>query len=543
MSIAPRPEPPFFERPDVKAQIKRLASSRRLTLVAGAGIGAEMGYPDWPLLVTRLLTYAVAGANAKRTQAGPEHQRVIELVLEHEGLMGAATIARAKLGRRFNEALRQALYGTDWPDVHLQGRFSLLLEDAPPATVGSTAEAIGALYAAACATGHECQVATTNYDLILEDALSRALAAPVTPWLHDEDPSEEHGHAHLVRHLHGVLPPKGRAQEVVLTEAEYHAAGAHGTLAWQETYLRRRLRESVVVFVGTSLTDLHLLAFLFRYARQTPAPVAVLVRKQPAGRTPDLFQPPDEAVVERDALVKRRWEELGLATLAADYESQPGQFLCEVAHHKQDPAAEQYGLRLDRWFETATSGFPLDLRDRQSFCRTQDRAQSHAGGWLREVIGLVRESGNTLDEDERMAIHLWCRSPERLSVAGPPGQKLSSLAMIACSDRAWRTPEAIDTRRIMLPTRRAAIEAFCHGRIVLHETEGGHQWNYVIGIPILLRRSSHERLPVGAITIESTAPGSKSVLARMALQDRRGLQDLVDYLQGVGDAFLSTIDE
>jgi hypothetical protein len=310
-------------------------------------------------------------------------------------------------------------------------------------------------------------------------------------------------------------------------------------LSWQELYLRRRLRESAVVFIGTSLTDFDLLSFLFRYASRRRPPVAVLARTPDPARRADVFTSPSAEHRRYEGLQAQRWDQANIKVLAADYYAQPKQFVWELAHHKAVRRATRYGKRLDRWFTDAVGGLPLALGDAHTFEAAQQRGQALAFSWLDAVHELIRDSGHAVDPGERLAIHLWCRSPDKLSLAPDPDAELSSMAMIVCSDRIWRTPEAIDTRRIMLPSRRAAIEAFCAGRVTTHQTAGGHQWNYVLGIPIVLRRhEGFERLPVGAITLESTA--ADGVLSRMAEEDPEHLQDLVDYLQGVGDAFLST---
>jgi hypothetical protein len=109
------------------------------------------------------------------------------------------------------------------------------------------------------------------------------------------------------------------------------------------------------------------------------------------------------------------------------------------------------------------------------------------------------------------------------------------MAMIVCSDRAWRSPEAVDTRRIMLPTRRASLKAFCERRVIEHSHDGSDQWNYAIAIPVVLAEND-ERLPVGAITLASTAPGQDSLLTRLSLQVR---EEIVDFLRGVAVVLLS----
>ena len=524
---------PFFRREVVKRHIRRLAERDNLTVVVGAGVGVEVGLPDWTTLVRRLLEYAIGGPEAATTVIGADDQELVEMVLEHEGVMGAATVARAQLKDQFEAALHEALYGRSWPEpVTLENPTRGM---GSTETTGSTAEAVAALCRACKDVGHHCEIATTNYDVTLERAISAAIGEDVKPWMKEHNPRA----GRVVRHLHGTHVKGEVPKSVVLTEAEYHASGKDGLLSWQEVYLRRRLHESLVVFVGTSLTDFDLLSFLFRYAERDERPVALLVRSRDPARRADVFAPVSELHRRFGELQDRRWKDAQVQVLAADYYSQPKQFLWEVAHHKASPEPMRYGRRLNQWFKDATGGLPLSLGDPATFDRAQHRGQQLAAGWLDAVHDLVRDAGHSVQDGERLAIHLWCRSPARLELGRVRNVELSSMAMIVCSDRVWRTPGAIDTRRVMLPTRRAAIETFCSGRVMQDVTAGGHQWNYVLAIPIVLGRSrGFERLPVGAITLESTA--ADGVLRQMSQDAPKKLQDVVDYLQGVGDLFLSS---
>jgi hypothetical protein len=524
---------PFFRRPDVKREIETLTRRTDLTVILGAGIGVEVGLPDWNTLVRRLLLIAVAGETAAAKGVSEDARELVDLVLRREGVMGAATIARGRLGTNFETAIKSALYGRTWPDDTTLERPTRGYGSR--ATTGSTAEAVAALYSACLQRGHRCEIATTNYDLTLEDAVEAAIGMKVTPWMKEENPRR----GHVIRHLHGVLPLEGSPRAVILTEAEYHSTGKNGHLSWQEAYLRRRLRESKVLFVGTSLTDVDLLSFIFRYAVKREPPVAALIRSTDPGRKADVFDSGTQQHQSYEELQAARWAQTNVRVLGADYYSQPKQLIWEVAYHKTAQAPVRYGKRLDQWYCDAVRGLPLGLVDAEQFEACQASGQRLAETWLEAVMELIREAGFALPDDEQLAIHIWCRTPSRLILGPPEGAELSALAMIVCSDRMWRTPQGIDVRRVMLPSRRVAIEAFCSGRVMRHDTGGGYQWNHVLGIPIVLRRShGFERIPVGTITLQSTE--ADGILKKMANEAPEELQNVVDYLQGVGDAFLST---
>lgn len=531
-----RASEPFFRRKAVKQTIARLAKARNLTIFVGAGVGTEIGLPDWPQLVRRLLADAVAGPK-KRAWDRPlsaDNREIVDLLLERESLLSAATIAKALLGRRFKDSLRRALYGQNWGDSTLY----VPVRDAEHGHLASTtAEAVAAVYQAfaEAADGQwSCDIVTTNYDLSLEEALDR-IEIKAEPWTEDGGPADDSGIEHVVRHLHGYLTETEASDKLVLTEADYHEAGAD-KLSWQESYLRRRLSESTVVFVGTSLSDPDILSVLFRYASSKRRAVALLADKRLGSGSPDVPAPPDPYQAAYEKLALARWETAGLDVLRADYLAQPRQFLWEVAMHKQDPTALRYGERLDAWYREIADGVPLALFSADTFGEAQDDLCDLAGGWLEDVRDLVREAGHPSVVDESLAIHLWSRSTLPLVIGESKPKNLCAMAMVVCSDRAWRWPQAVDTRRIMQPTRRAAIEAFCDRRVLECHHDGSYQWNYVLAVPVVLTGPGHARLPVGSITLESTTAAEDTTLKQLTIKER---QDVVEYLRGVGEACLS----
>lgn len=534
-SSPPQSAPPFFQQRAVKKAIGRLAKARNLTIFVGAGVGTEIGLPTWPQLVRRLVSDAVAGSKGRawRQPLTPANAEIVERLLERESLLSAATIAKARLGGRFQVALQRALYGTDWGDgtlyVPASGSEYRHLDS-------TTVEAVAAVYRAFSETAvgrWSCDILTTNYDLSLEEALG-AVGIDAEPWFKDSEPEEGSGIEHVVRHLHGMMTSENRTDSVVLTEADYHEAGAD-KLSWQESYLRRRLSESTMVFVGTSLSDPDILSILFRSAEDRSRAVALLVERSLDAGAPDIPPPIDPCAETYAELSAERWASAGLEILHSDYVSQPRQFLWEVAMHKRDPGATPYGERLVDWYCTAAAEFPLALATRQEFIAAQDALSDYTAGALDQIRKFVREDGHASIDDESLAIHLWARSTLPLHIGAVEEPDLCAMAMIVCSDRAWRSPEAVDTRRIMLPTRRAALEAFCDRRVIERSHDGSDQWNYVIAIPIVLA-ADFNRLPVGAMTLASTSSGKDSLLARLSLEGR---EHVVDYLRGVAEGLLS----
>jgi len=510
----------FFRRQRTRDAIKRLTGERRITIVVGAGASAEVGFPLWSELVERLLLRALSpDTPASSPSYQPEVIETAQRALTEGGALGAATMARAVLGDRFNEELRNCLY--DWPNRWQWNR------------PGSTAWAVARLYAVMTELDQPCEIATTNYDLALEKALEEELEGmEVRPLCSD---AEEPEGRPVIRHLHGILTEDGEAEQVSLTEADYHAVNA--VLPWQESYLRRRLADSTVVFIGASLTDQHLLRYIFRYAKAEKPPVALLVQDGDDVGPVDKRNAPTEVEELFASLRRGRWEYVHLTALQADFRSQPAQFLHEIAHHKESPSAVRYGRRLDAWYKAI--GHQLGLSSKESFRISQHEMQEIVEEWLEAVMEALEDAGYDLEE-ETLAIHLWCRSPARLEKKGKDPSdldRLTSLALIGCSDRTWAHPGAIDIRLITQPSSRAAVDAFCRGNPQVQLPMEHQKWRWILATPVMIEEDPvFGRLPVGAVTLVSDRPQEESVLNQLKGQL---LGEIEDFLAAVASDALT----
>ena len=512
----------FFQREDVKNTIDQLgaANCRRLVIVVGAGASAESGLPLWDELIRRLLTRAVEVLG--RAQGADDAARLADDLLEREGnLLSAATMAKVALGPAFPEELGKALY--EYPGD--QGTY------AP----GPLARAVARTVKVFKEKGHFIEVITTNYDTYIEQALKDEGLRHIRSLLTNTGPADP-GRDVVVRHAHGLVPPEGAPRgDVVLTESDYHRTG---TESWQEQYFRDRLDDSHVLFVGASLTDLNLLRFLSRYRHRSDRVHAVLVRSPDATRAVDIDGPRDRVASLHEDIANDRWRSLGVNVLFADHYSQPSQFVFEVAQRKAVGGTYvPYGERLDSWYR-ACAEKTLGLTAQSRFAE----AQLDTNEIAREILDvLVAETGLSLRRREMLSLHLWVRSPSGLRVGrvGVGRQNLDSLAMLICSDREWSDPRAADRKLVMLPTSRAAVEAFCHGAPQIHQQPiPTYQWNFVLAVPIVLDLEQG-RLPVGAATINSNLAGNTSCLARLRDGDWPAFVELVQYLQGWGAFFLN----
>lgn len=69
-----------------------------------------------------------------------------------------------------------------------------------------------------------------------------------------------------VVHLHGYLGRDGTDGQIILSEGDYQ--GMQFGAAWQDDLVRTSLRDSTLVFVGTSLIDPNMLRYLHAVARE-----------------------------------------------------------------------------------------------------------------------------------------------------------------------------------------------------------------------------------------------------------------------------------
>jgi hypothetical protein len=515
----------FFRRIETREAIDRLSGESRLTLVVGAGASAEMGYPQWSTLVERLLLRALQPEAAPADDAySPEVREAALRAIEESGLMGAATMARAVLADRFADELRVCLY--EWAN---RWRWDL---------PGATAQAVAKLYATMNAHSENCEVATTNYDTNLEQAMHEQFGLQVEPWFSEAEPRSG---GTVVRHLHGLLTPEGEEREVALTEADYHAGDA-GPLPWQEAYLRRRFADSTVVFVGASLTDQDLLSYIFRHSHEDkPQPVALLVSEAEVEGEVDEHHRRSTGDRLLEQLEKGRWDFAHVQALRADFQAQPAQFLHEVVHHKRSAKAVRYGERLDAWFRAAYES-PLGLLSNEKFCDAQESLQGLLAEWVEYIALTLEDSGYDLS-DETLHVHLWCRTPERIEHSRQPaaGEKveLSSLAMMGCSDRTWKDPRAMHVRLITQPSSRAAVDAFCAGTPKIELPSGRPKWHWILATPVVLEDDEvYGRLPVGAVTLVSNRDLDESVLGKLRSEDEALLRKLERFLATAAEVAL-----
>jgi hypothetical protein len=471
---ASQTEQPFFSRRETKEAIETVATSRRLTILVGAGASAEIGLPTWRELVQRLLVKVGQAEGLDRSSI----RAFCDWTISAEGLPAAGSMARAALGNRLSDEMKRLLYD-GMPE---------------PLLPGATARAIAQIREL---WGDACEIATTNYDVLLEEALKALF--PRTRVKSRIDQYDGAPGDVEVRHLHGLLTERRKLGNIVLSEVDYHRM--QDPEAWQEGYFRKQLGDSVCLFIGTSVTDPNLLRYLYRY-HQKRRVVVVLVRQ--ADDWPGSENPRSPVRTARERVAMLRWQEMGVTAVYADFYNQSAQLLWEVARRRKlGRSYESYGTRIDRWYKYVNQDV-IRFDEPAAFAARQDELQQQARSWLDTVINHIEQFTN-IERAERLAVHLWVRIPFK-----------RALVMAVSSDRAWRDPRVPDPKKISLPSNWAAVHAFCRGVPCVWNVERlPSRWGYIRAIPVFLEEHPCGRFPIGVVSLASTMPRSRSVLDRL----------------------------
>jgi hypothetical protein len=110
-----------------------------------------------------------------------------------------------------------------------------------------------------------------------------------------------------------------------------------------------------------------------------------------------------------------------------------------------------------------------------------------------------------LRRGERLQCSLWVYAPDR-----------QELVNWASSDRVWRDPSTLEPVAIAWDSDFVSVRAFTSGSVVSYSTAQYvvSRWNHVVGAPIHLETDQYGRIPVGVLTIASSAGEHSSALHR-----------------------------
>lgn len=490
-------------QPAIGPLIDRFGRASDVTLVVGAGASMEAELPSWRALITRLLRRVADEHTGLKT---PEaEQEWVRQTLDQDDLLAAGAVVQVMAKDDLDVLLPQELYG---------------LEGASGYEPGPIAQQVA--YLREC-FGERLVMVTTNYDDLLERALAnrgflkKNIKSYVRRRGHDALPAG----AVPVTHLHGFAGRTGNPKRLVLTEEHYHRMQT-GT-SWQEALVTDRLRESLCLFIGTSLADPNLIRYLYGYEKAGRQHAVVFVRQG------ELEGAPDEVRLAREEAVAKRWQRQGVEAIFVDHFADAAQILSEIGLRRQRGA--DYEPISDRAARVISGVKEIVFKSDASEAEFGER-QIVLSRWLRQnLYDLLRSAMRGADPpaDERLALALW--------LLGEDGKTITGWAH---SDRAHQDPLTVEAVPIASASEWVAVRAVCHGvQVQLDRSSPTSRWRFVRGLPLIFTEPT--RLPLGCVTISSTQPGHHSILTRLPDNDRAALHR--GLLESIYDVFAPIPDE
>jgi SIR2-like domain len=458
-----------------------------ITMFVGAGVSMEAELPSWNTLVRKLLI------DARKGEDGALLEAWAETVLQ-EGPLAAAAVAEALYRDEgvFRRALRDALY-----------------ERAPSAYVpGALASQIAWLKQRMDA---RLALLTVNYDGLLEAALAERGLKPVS---YVRARAEPPGRA-AVWHLHGRLMRDAadkrwsREGGLVLSEGSYVRSTAS---VFPQKLVTERLRGSLCVFVGLSMTDPNFIRWLYNSADEPGGPRYVIFVRQasPVG------DPRVRKILEESAAA--RWARYSVTPVWANYYGEVAQIVHEIGLRCEGKSPTGFSERARRRLTCGQAR--ISPSDQVEFVE----AQREISAWLRERLSDLRLICAAEDPPvdllgHHLGLGLWAVDHER-------GQVINW----ASADRAYQEPDAASANPLHAHSRWVAATAIANGVSVEQDPMVyASRWRFVRAVPIVVEPDG-ERSVVGAITLTSTTP-----LAEFPLAQTRAPSGLLNEI----DAFLA----
>jgi hypothetical protein len=497
----PRSEPSgagYFTDPDgaLASAIDQIAAHEgEITMFVGAGVSTEAGLPTWTELVAGLLE----GVGTDLDE--DDRARWLALTLK-EGPLAAAAIAKALYSNQsdFRRALRAALYRDRRPSDFLPG---------------ALAEQLAWLKQK---LGSRLLLLTANYDGLLETAL-RELDIDTVSYVRAR--KEPHGKG-AVWHLHGrmMLNSTGSTWlsegQLVLAEGDY-AKSSYAT--WPQQYVGERMRESLCVFIGLSMTDPNFVRWLYRYGSDTNLDHLVVFVRQSA--------PTGDGSVRRmlEQATAARWAQSGVRPVWTNYYGEVAQLVHEVGLRSAKPDAVPF---LDRAIMRYEQGKNLIApEDPVAFVEAQEDVNGWLRDRLRDVRTLARREQIDLDGED-LGLGLWAVDHTR-----------GAGVLWATSDHVVIDRDALEERPVHVASRWVGIEAITRG-VAVEQDPAVYttRWRFIRGIPIVVDARG-QRSIVGAVTLTSATPMEDCVLS--VERAPSGLLREIDRMLGATAADLFTV--
>ncbi len=466
-----------------------------ITMFVGAGVSMEAELPSWNALVRKLLIQARPGEDEELLAAWAK------TVLQ-EGPLAAGAVAEALYSdeRVFRRVLRDALYIRE-PNTY-----------APGALAGQIAWLKQRLAA-------RLALLTVNYDGLLEAALAERGLEPasyVRGW------SEPAGKA-AVWHLHGRLMRDAAGKNwrkegnLVLSEGSYVRSTAS---TFPQGFVAERLRGSLCVFVGLSMTDPNFIRWLYNSADEHDGPRFVIFVRQ-ASPVADRGV---RKILEESATA--RWARYNVTPVWANYYGEVAQIVHEIGLRCDGGKPVEFSERARRRLQCGAAR--LSPSDGNEFREAQQEVSAWLHGRLLDIGAICEAERPEVDlSGHHLGLGLWAVDHERGEVVN-----------WASADRAYQEPDAAPANPLHVHSRWVAATAIANGVSVEQDPRVyASRWRFVRAIPIVVE-PERERSIVGAITLTSTTPLEEFPLAQ-ALAPPGLLSEIDAFLSGRAGGFFT----
>lgn len=395
-----------------------------MTVLMGAGASVTSGLPDWDTFAVRLLMRSGA----------VKDELVAELLMDRQDPMLVVEAAQSAAGQRWDQILRSSLYegvvSEEPSPLHLAAVATLLDVSAP-----------------------ETELATLNFDTLLEAAIEQETGVPAEPITGGRRTA---GAMHAVHHLHGVIR-RDHSEQVILTLSEFYDVIADQS-AWQADYIASAVTRGALLIAGTSYRDpdlRHWLHTALKGKRPNRAAIVMLAREG-FNMTKAQFESAREALASQ-------WRAVGIEPVLLEDHADAAQLIRELVH----------------------------VHD-EGYLAPQQRAQVV---WRRHVEGfedLQTTYVELLEDDARTMCSELGVDSLNLTLWLADGN--GSLVRWATHDRIYRDVEALRSVETGHDSHWIAGRALA-GEGLLHQDlkeEGTRRWKSVLALPVSV---PHPRFP------------------------------------------------
>jgi SIR2-like protein len=466
-----------------------------ITMFVGAGVSMEAELPSWQELVRELLVRA-------RSDDRDLVRVWADTVLE-EGPLAAASVAEAlyRDDGAFRRVLREVLYARN-PASY-----------APGALAGQIAWLKGRL-------GSRLALLTVNFDGLLEAALAERRLNPVSyvgaRSEQDGRPAVWHLHGRLVRDVSGKR--WRREGHLVLSEGSYVGSTKR---SFPQGLVAKRLRGSLCVFVGLSMTDPNFIRWLYDSADEDGGPRFVIFVRQAS----TVADPRVRRILEESA--SARWKRYNVTPVWANYYGEVAQIVHEIGLRCDGGRPTDFAERARQRF--ADGAARLTPSDPRKFVEAQGEAAAWLRGRLAELRTICAVATPSVDlSGHHLGLGLWAVDHEHGHVIN-----------WASSDRAYQENNALVAVPLNVPSRWVAVAAVANGVSVEEDPMVyASRWRFIRAIPVVVEAHG-ERSTVGALTLTSTTPLQSFPLAKARAPD--GLLSAIDafLVNEAGEFFVS----